>query len=315
MNRRFALTASIAALAVLPVFSACTINTSPISTSPVKASPETPATTAAQPAEQPATADATTEASATAEASTTDAGTTDATTDASAGSAAEATPEASTAGEATDNSGTTGAADSANESEAGGESVNVPAGSGLKRLDVIKIYGAPASGGEYGRITAVFKAETDQPVMLNLRITLHDKNGTQIAENTGLNSVYTVGPQYVVTTNLIKLPAGKTPAKFKAQLIEVTPMSTDFVITKMPMPTLGNAGGTQILKGSIMAKGNPGKTSAEVQGACVMPDGTIYQGSDNISDQQLSGGSLDYEVKMYDAKGADLSKAKCYTSA
>ncbi|MDN5565062.1 hypothetical protein EDD41_0798 [Luteococcus japonicus] len=70
----------------------------------------------------------------------------------------------------------------------------------------------------------------------------------------------------------------------------------------------------QALKGTITTDGKI-KGTVEAEGACIMPDGKIYQGTDTLNDNPVTGNSVDYEIPMYDADGVDLSKVKCYTSA
>lgn len=210
----------------------------------------------------------------------------------------------------------------ADQSTAGSDSgstqrVSVPAGSGISQLDLVKIYGSPASGGAHGRIVAVFKATTDRPMMLNLRIKLYDAAGKQIATNTGLNSVYTTGSQYLVTSNLIELPAGAKPVSFKASLVDKTDMGPEFSIAKVSKPRLGTSAkfsNVQVLRGTATLRGAM-KGTVEANAACIMPNGKVYHGSESLNDNPVKGGQVDYEVPMYDAKGADLSQARCYVSA
>ncbi|WP_420174815.1 hypothetical protein [Luteococcus sp. OSA5] len=195
--------------------------------------------------------------------------------------------------------------------------LNVPAGSGIQNLELVEIQGGPTSTGSYGRITAVFKATTDRPMSLNLRIRLFDASGKEIAENTGLTSVYTVGSHDLVTSNLIKLPKGAQPKTFKASLIDKTDLTNGFEISKISRPQVDESSksrGVQVLTGTATTNG-PVKGSVTANGACVTSDGKIYHGSDGLNDNPNQGDSVDYEIPMYDAKGVDLSDATCYVSA
>ncbi|MEL4505860.1 hypothetical protein AAEX63_14080 [Luteococcus sp. H138] len=219
---------------------------------------------------------------------------------------------------------TTGSSNNSDDSSSTSDSdtgtrqrVPVPAGSGISQLDLVKIYGSPASGGKHGQIVAVFKATTDRPMMLNLRINLYDASGKKIATNTGLNSVYTTGSQYLVTSNLIELPVGAKVHSFKASLVDKTDRPRDFSITKVSKPTLGQSTksrGVQVLRGTATLRGKMNGT-VEANAACIMPDGKIYHGSESLNDNPVKNGSVDYEVPMYDADKVDLSEGTCYVSA
>ncbi|MEL4505859.1 hypothetical protein AAEX63_14075 [Luteococcus sp. H138] len=195
--------------------------------------------------------------------------------------------------------------------------IAVPASSGISSLELIDIQGAPTQGGQHGRIAAAFKATTDQPLMLNIRIDLLDANGKVIATNTGLTSSYAVGTHDLVTSNLIKLPSGVKPKRFKATLIKTTKMNPNFSISKVSKPQVGTSSksrGVPALTGTVTLDGTM-KGSVTAHAACITPDGRVYHGSESLNDNPVKGGSVDYEIPIYDAKGVDLSTSRCYASA
>ncbi|MEL4356961.1 MULTISPECIES: hypothetical protein [unclassified Luteococcus] len=197
-----------------------------------------------------------------------------------------------------------------------GQQISVPSGSGISNLELVKLQGATAPGGQHGKIVGVFKATTDRPMMLNLRVKLYDASGKMIASKTGLNSVYTTGDHDLVTSNLVTLPAGAKPKSFKVSLEGKTDMKNGFEITEMGKPKVGDYKqnrGVQSLTGHAVST-TPVKGSVTIKAACIK-DGKVYQGTDSLSNNTRQGNQIAYDIPMYDAKGDDLSNAKCYVSA
>lgn len=195
------------------------------------------------------------------------------------------------------------------------QTITVPPGHGISKLELIDIYGADTAGGSYGKGIAVFNAKIDEPLLINLRIQLFDAAGKEIASNEGLNPAYFVGEHPLVTTNLIELPKGARPNSFKVTLIDTTKMTEPLVDT-FDRPQLSTRNGVPALTGSFRYTGK--MKSLDAQGACIMPDGKIYEGQDGLTDNPTtaSGNAQKgtYSIPLYDAKNADLSKATCYAS-
>lgn len=302
--RRHPLMLGTATLALVPLLSACTLTLGNGAESDSTATP-------AASAESPAPAET---ASNTPEETTEAPGlpAPPAETPEPAPTSAEATPEDASAAatpESQDGS-------AAQEGSGKGQKVNVPPGVGIKSMELIDLYGADSSSGSYGKAVGVFKVTTDRPMLIKLRVQLFNADGEEIARNDGLNSAYTVGTYNLVTSNLIKLPHGELPKSFKVTLVDVTDMKSP-TFTELSEPKLGTRNGVPSLKGTFAAEGKM-RSSHDVTGACIMPDGKVYSGTDGILDNGMttSGGTSrgEYNVPLYDAEGVDLTKANCYAS-
>ncbi|MEL4356959.1 MULTISPECIES: hypothetical protein [unclassified Luteococcus] len=222
-------------------------------------------------------------------------------------------------GSGSSNTGSSTSGNSHTNSSSSGnrQRIQVPAGSGISRLELLDIYGGRSSSTDYGQVVAVFKATTDRPMMLNIRITLYDASGKQIATNTGLNSVYTTGSHDLVTKNLIKVPAGAKPKSFKASFVDKTDLTSGPRVSNVSTPEVGQSpkfDNLQVLTGTARVSGSVGSNSVEADGACITSDGKIYHGAMSITDKDVSGGRVEYSIPMYDAKGVDLARATCYVS-
>ncbi|SJN24933.1 hypothetical protein [Luteococcus japonicus] len=221
----------------------------------------------------------------------------------------------------TSNSGSNGSSSNSGSSNgsgsasSAGQQVPVPAGSGISNLEVVKLQGS-ATTRTRGMVVGVFKATTDRPMSLKLRVKLYDANGKQIASNDGSNSVYTTGTHDLVTTNYFALPAGAKPKTFKVSLVDKTDLRTGFSITQMGRPTVGKYlqnRGVQSLKGTATSP-TAVKGSVTIKAACIS-GGKVYQGTDSLSNNARENGKIAYDIPIYDAKGVDLTKATCYVSA
>lgn len=347
VSRSTTLRASIACLAVLPAFTACSMlpggekveatpsqeQVAPQDSSVAPSADDTQQDDAQQDETPQASDEPSDDASQQGESQNDDAGSTASesgdsqTADSQAGNAGS-TESADASGSQSDSGNskaTGGSSESAAPSDGNGTSrrtapapqrVPVPAGSGISSLELIDIQGAPTGTG-YGRVVAAFKATTDRPMMLNIRIQLFDAAGKEIASNTGLTSSYAVGTHDLVTSNLIKLPGGAKPKTFKATLLKNTPLNPSFSISKVSKPQVGTSTkstGIPALSGTITLDGTM-KGSVEAHAACITPDGRVYHGSESLADNPVKGGSVSYEIPIYDAKGVDLSTSRCYASA
>ncbi|WP_420174807.1 hypothetical protein [Luteococcus sp. OSA5] len=205
---------------------------------------------------------------------------------------------------------------SGSETSGKGDEISVPAGSGISKLKVVDLQGAPAPGGKHAQVVGVYRVTTDRPMMLNLRVSLYDANGKMIASKTGLNSSYTTGEHDLVTSNLVTLPAGAKPKTFKVSLVDKTDMKNGFSITKMGKPQVEDYKqnkNVQALRGTATST-SAVKGSVNIKAACIK-GGKIYYGTDSLSNNAREGGKVAYEIPIYDARGVDLSNADCYVSA
>lgn len=318
MRRSTALRLSIAGLAVAPMMTACTVSFGTGSGTQTSAAPAPTSSAAPAQTSEPATQETETPAETQAPAQTETAAETS-----EPATTSEPTPDKDSASTAptTPAPGPT----EGNEASTGigkRQKIAVPAGSGISDLELIDLYGGEDGKTSFGRGTGVFSMTNDRPMMLNLRIQLFDAAGKEVAENTGLNSSYTVGKHDWVTSNLIKMPKGVTVKSFRVTLIDKTDMTNGFTITKFDKPTLGTASkfaDVPALRGTVTFTGDL-KGTVDAKGACITADGKIIQGSETLSDNPTragAGGStvLDYEIPLYDARKMDLSQATCYASA
>lgn len=304
MRRSARLVATAAAFALVPFTSACTVTFGDDDKSA-----ETPAASA------PTTAAAQTETSPAEPAGTTETPSAPATSGEPTGATPSQTATESAGAGSDSPAPTTGNAASGGEGTVR-QKVDVPTGVGIKDLELLDIYGGDTSGGKHGRAVAVFKVTTDRPMLINLRLQLFDAAGKEIASNDGLNPAYTTGTHYLVTSSLIELPTGARPEKFKVSLIDTTDMSEP-TFTRFDKPRVEMKGGIPNLVGSFGYTGTM-RSSMDSRGACVLPNGKIYAGQEGLTDNPTTafGGTAtgEYSIPLYDAKGEDLSKARCYAS-
>ncbi|SJN24925.1 hypothetical protein [Luteococcus japonicus] len=196
-----------------------------------------------------------------------------------------------------------------------GQKISTPAGSGISNLELVKLQGASTAGGKFGKVVAVFKATTDKPLQTRLRIRLFDDSGKEITQNTGLTSIYTTGDHDLVTSNLISVPAGSQPKTFKAQLVDTNSVGNGLEISEVSKPQVESSSSTPVVKGTVTTNGQSLSSSVTAQAACVTPSGKVYHGTDSLNGNGGNGDQIDYEINMHDARGVDLSDATCYVSA
>lgn len=299
--------AAVVCLMAAPALTGCTLTIGGSDSPTTSATAAAPAPTSTQSSTQ----ESTSSESASAEPTSSESSTTEATPSESSSE----TPSESATTEPTSTESSSGSGSDPAGGVAGKrQKIDVPAGHGIQSLELIDLYGAETSSGSFGQGVGVFEITNDRPLMLNLRIQLFDAAGKEVASNTGLNTVYATGTHSLVTRNLIKLPAGKQVKSFKMTLIKVSQMGDEYEVKDLSEPTIGESttsSGTKVLKGTARYDRSKKGGTFEVEGACVMPDGKVYTGTDNLADN--SGDT--YEVPLYDADDADLSKARCYASA
>ncbi|MEL4356960.1 MULTISPECIES: hypothetical protein [unclassified Luteococcus] len=333
MPRSSALRTSIAALAILPAFTACSmipgVGKTEATPQPVSVAPQASTdsskdnestnqsgTEQSPDSNQTGSADESSDSNDTSsddQSSDTGSADDDSTNDSSGGEPSDVTGNS---GGSTDDDASSGSSNSGGSSSGARQKIAVPAGSGISNLELIDIKGAPSSSGQHAQIVALFNATTDRPMMLNIKIQLFDASGKQIATNTGLNSVYTTGTHDLVTSNLIELPKGATVKTFKASLVDKTDMSKDFSISRISKPQVAPSpkfDKQQVLRGTVTIRGTM-DGHVEVNAGCRTSNGRIYHGQETISDNPVKNGQVEYEIPMYSTEGMDLNNMTCYVS-
>lgn len=196
----------------------------------------------------------------------------------------------------------------AGTSEAKPVNIPVPANTGLKKLELLHIYGGRTSGG-FGQSVAIFEATTDRPMMITTKVTIMDKAGKKLRDQEGINTFYRSGKHTFIAHNLVELEDWDAPATFRVEVVDTTDSDTNFSELSQPSVTTGDL--SQELTGSFRYSGEY-PSGLSISGACVLDDGEIVFG-ENAPDQGVTDGT--YRIPMYDApKGSDLSNARCFVS-